>query len=74
MKALFKSQYKNIILVPVYILIASIVYGIWFHSLWGLWYVTLITILTIIIIGVTIGYFYIKSELNKEKNIVENKE
>ena len=60
-----KKNWKNLILVLVYIVIASLVYGLWFDSLWHLWFVNLIIIIVIVIIGLIIGYFYIKGENNK---------
>lgn len=74
MKDLWKKQYKNILLVLGYIVVACIVYGVWVHSVWKLWYVDFIVILAILAIGITIGYFYIKSELKNEKNNIEIKQ
>lgn len=74
MKELWKKQYKNLLLVAGYIIIAATVYGIWVDSLWKLWYVDLLVVLAVVILGVTIGYFYIRSELSKEKNDIEKKE
>ncbi len=71
MKKLWKNQYKNILLVIGYIIVTSSVYGVWFHSLWHLWFVDVIIVLVIIAIGCVIGYFYIKSEMDKEKINVE---
>ena len=65
-----KNNWKNILLVLAYIIIASLVYGFWFESLWHLWYINLIAIIAIIAIGVALGYFYIKSENKK----IEDKE
>ncbi len=73
MKEIFKKQYKNIILILGYIIIACAVYGVWVHSIWYLWYVTLLVILAILAVGITIGYFYIKSEYNKESKNIEIK-
>ena len=71
-----KNNNKNILLVLAYIIIACAVYVVWFNSMWHLWFVNMITIIVIISIGITIGYFYIKSEnkakIDKEK--LENKE
>lgn len=73
-----KNNYKNILLVLAYIIIACAVYVVWFDSMWHLWYVNMITIIVITLIGVAIGYLYIKSENkakeNKEVKIEENKE
>ncbi len=60
---ILKKIYKKLILVSCYTLIASLVYGYWFHTLWHLWYVTLLTILGIVAIGAVIGYFYIKNDI-----------
>lgn len=65
-KDLIKKQWKNLTVVFFYILFASLVYGIWFDSLWHLWYIDFITVLVIVIIGCIIGYFYIKSELKHD--------
>ncbi len=64
---ILKKIYKKLLLVIAYTIIASFVYGFWFHSLWHLWYVTLITIVVVFIIGAVIGYFYIKPDLKEEK-------
>lgn len=74
MKELWKTQYKNILLVIGYIIIAAVVYGIWLHSVLKLWYVDVLVVLAIVAIGITIGYFYIKSEMNKTKNNIEIKQ
>lgn len=67
MKELLKRQYKNVILVCVYTMIAGAVYCMWAHSLWGLWYVDMIIGLVIIAIGAVVGYFYISSEDKNEQ-------
>lgn len=74
MKEIFKKYYFNIIIILAYIIIACLVYGIWFQALWNLWYVTLITIVLIIAVGFVIGYFYIKSLIKKNENSIENQE
>ena len=50
MKKLFTDHWKELSIVFVYIVVASLVYVVWFNSLWGLWYVNLITVLAIIAI------------------------
>lgn len=72
-KDLIKKQWKNLIIVFFYILFASLVYGIWFDSLWHKWYIDFITVLVIVIIGCVIGYFYIKSELKKDETFLDKK-
>lgn len=62
-----KKIYKKLILISVYTIIACTVYGYWFQYMWGKWYITLITILLIIGVGATIGYFYIKPDLDKKE-------
>ncbi len=57
-----KKNYLTIIIVFFYTMIASLVYGIWSYSAWHLWYVSLIIILALVVAGITIGYFWIKSE------------
>lgn len=74
MKEIFKNYYKSMILVLAYIIVASTVYGVWFHSIWNLWYVTVLTIVLIVGLGVLIGYFYIKSLIKKNENSIEKQE
>lgn len=66
LKDLIKKQYKNLILISVYIISAALVYGIWFNSMWHLWYVNLITVVVIVAIGCVIGYFYLKLEIKNQ--------
>ena len=75
MLTLIKEQFNKLLLCFVYILIGCLVYGIWTYHLWNLWYVTLIVVFVIIAIGVTISYFWIKSEIKKnpQESVVENK-
>lgn len=61
-----KKNYLTIIIVFFYTMIASLVYGIWSYSAWHLWYVTLLIVLALVAIGMTIGYFWIKSENAKK--------
>lgn len=75
LKDLIKKQYKNLILIAAYIIAASLVYGIWFNSIWHLWYINLITVFVIVAVGCVIGYFYLKSEIKKQEQLeAENKE
>lgn len=73
MKKLFKNHWKELAIVCVYVIVASLAYGVWFHSLWHKWYIDLITCVVILAIGVVIGYFYItgmdKEKANKESKI-----
>jgi len=71
MKELWKNEKKNILLVVAYTLVAMTVYCVWFHSLWHLWYVTLLTGLLIIIIGAVCGYFYVKSSIRAKAKLEE---
>ncbi len=66
-----KKNWKNLLLVLIYIVIASLVYIFWFDSMWHLWFINLIAVIVIIIVGVIIGYFYIKGE---NKALEKNKE
>ena len=68
---ILKKIYKKLLLVLSYTVIASFVYGYWFHNLWGLWYVTLITIIAIFGIGALIGYFYVRNDLKPNDEIKE---
>lgn len=64
-KEFFKRQYKNLILVAMYLIMANVVYIVWFNDLWHLWYVDVITFLAITALGLFIGYKYILSEEKK---------
>ena len=71
MKELWLKYHKSFLLVFGYIVVASVVYGVWFHALFKLWYVDFLVILFIVIVGVICGYFYIRSidAANKENNM-----
>lgn len=60
-----KKEYKSILLVLGYILVAELVYVslaiIFLHE----WYFGLIAGLLVFIIGAVIGFFYVKSEYQK---------
>ena len=64
-KEFFKRQYKNIIMVSIYLIMANVVYIIWLNDLWHLWYVDLLVCLAITSLGLFIGYKYIMSEEKK---------
>lgn len=68
-----KKNWFNMCLVVVYTALASLVYGIWSYSAWHLWYVTFIIVLVITCIGCVIGYFWLKSEIHKNKVVEEEK-
>ena len=70
MKEMFKRQYKKALLALVYIIMALLVYNIWFDAMWHLWYVNVITSIVIVALGVVIGYFWIKAE--DEKTLKES--
>lgn len=73
MLEIFKRNYLNILIAFFYTIIATLVYGIWSYSAWHLWYVTFIIVLAILIVGIIIGYFWIKSENAKilEKTVID---
>lgn len=72
--SIFKNQYKNIILVSVYTILAILVYTMWVHSVWALWYIDLIVGIVILAIGILIGFLYIKSEYKKNNKIANEAE
>ena len=72
MKELFKTEWKNIILVLAYILIAELVYVTLMVTVVKLWYVALIVGIAVLLIGLLIGYLYIKSDYRRVKNDVNN--
>ncbi len=74
MKEFIKKYYKDLLLVIAYTGVALAVYIVWFESLWHLWYVDLITAIVILGVGVVIGYFYMKSVINKDSNEVVKEE
>ncbi len=74
---LIKKNLLNISIVFVYTLLACLVYGIWSYSAWELWYVTMIIVFLFAGAGCTIGYFWLKSEIKKNKDsnsILESQE
>lgn len=76
MKELWKNEYKNILLVIAYTIVALVVYCVWFQSIWHRWYITLLTGFVVAILGCVVGYFYIKSDIKakiKNNEIKEEK-
>ena len=63
-----KNNYKNLLIVLVYITLANIVYISLAHILWNRWYLDLLIGLIITGIGAVIGYFYLKGEENNKSN------
>lgn len=75
MKELLKNQYKNVILVICYIIVATVVYTVCADCIFDLWFIDVITAILMVALGVTIGYFYIKSEeATRLKKLEEAKE
>ncbi|MDE5868288.1 MAG: hypothetical protein K2O05_01065 [Anaeroplasmataceae bacterium] len=75
MLELIKKNYLNILIAALYTLLADLVYGIWTYTAWRLWYVTFIIVLVITGIGLTISYFWLRSEIKTEtKEVQEVKE
>ena len=72
MKDYLKRYYKECILIFFYIAVAVAAYVCWFDSLWHLWYIDLLTAATIVVIGGTIGFLYVKS-IEKEESHKEQK-
>ena len=73
MKEVLKLEWKNIILVLAYILVAELVYITLMVTVVKLWYVALIVGIAILLIGLLIGYLYIKSDYRRVKEDVNNK-
>ena len=75
MKELLKNQYKNVILVICYIIVATVVYTVCADCIFDLWFIDVITAILMVALGITIGYFYIKSEeATRLKKLEEAKE
>lgn len=68
MKDIIKSNYKDILLVIGYIIVAEMIYVVLANYLWGKWYINLIVAIIILVIGIVIGIFYVKSVINEKKN------
>lgn len=73
MKEVFKLEWKNLILVLAYIIVAELVYITLMVTVVKLWYVALIVGIAILLIGLLIGYLYIKSDYRRVKEDVNNK-
>ena len=73
MKEILKLEWKNLILVLAYILVAELVYITLMVTVVKLWYVALIVGIAILLIGLLIGYLYIKSDYRRVKEDVNNK-
>lgn len=68
MKDIIKSNYKDILLVIGYIIVAEMIYVVLANYLWAKWYINLIVAIIILVIGIVIGIFYVKSVINEKKN------
>ena len=66
MKDFIKNNYKYLLGAIGYIVVATIVYGVFADSLWHKWFLTLITCVVVVLLGLVIAYFYIK-EIKNEK-------
>ncbi len=71
MKENIKKNYLNIIIAIGYITIADLVYGIWTYDSWHLWWATFLIVLAITAVGVVIGFFWIRSEIENSKKQTE---
>jgi len=71
---MIKKEYKASLLVLAYIAMAELVYITLMVNVVGKWYLTVLVALAIIIVGVIIGFFYIKSEYNKHLELENKKE
>ena len=74
MKQIIKKEYKNLILVACYIIVAELVYIVLFNSFFKekVW-VTLLVAFGVFLLGCLFGFLYIKDDLKekKEKEIKE---
>ncbi len=68
MKDIIKSNYKDILLVIGYIIVAEMIYVVLANYLWAKWYINLIVAIIILGIGIVIGFYYVKSVINEKKN------
>ena len=71
---MIKKEYKASLLVLAYIAMAELVYITLMVNVVGKWYLTVLVAFPIIIVGVIIGFFYIKSEYNKHLELENKKE
>ena len=74
MKEIIKKEYKNLILIACYIVVAELVYIVLFNSFFKekVW-VTLLVAFGVFLLGCLFGFLYIKDDLKekKEKEIKE---
>ena len=74
MKQIIKKEYKNLILVACYIVVAELIYIFLFNSFFKekVW-VTLLVAFGVFLLGCLFGFLYIKDDLKekKEKEIKE---
>lgn len=74
MKQIIKKEYKNLILVACYIVVAELVYIVLFNSFFKtkVW-ITLLVAFGVFLLGCLFGFLYIKDDLKekKEKEIKE---
>ena len=77
MKEIIKKEYKNLILIACYIVVAELVYVVLFNSFFKekIW-VTLLVAFGVFLFGCLFGFLYIKDDLKEkqEKEIKESKE
>lgn len=71
---MFKKEYKASLLVLGYIAVAELVYITLLLKTTGKWYFALIAGVAILVVGIIIGYFYVKSEYNAHSKKEEAKE
>jgi arginine exporter protein ArgO len=76
MKQIIKKEYKNLILIACYIIVAELVYIVLFNSFFKtkVW-ITLLVAFGVFLLGCLFGFLYIKDDLKekKEKEIKETK-
>ena len=74
MKQIIKKEYKNLILIACYIVVAELVYIVLFNSFFKtkVW-ITLLVAFGVFLLGCLFGFLYIKDDLKekKEKEIKE---
>jgi arginine exporter protein ArgO len=68
MKDLIKKEYKNLILIICYIIVAELVYIVLFNSFFKekVW-VTLLVAFGVFLLGCLFGFLYIKDDLKEKK-------
>ena len=72
MLKILKEQFNRIIQCFIYTLLMCLIYGIWTWSVWHLWVVTLLIVVTIVVAGAIVGYFWIKSQIKSETTVENN--